>query len=441
MRTIRGCLGVMLLLTTGFAAAQDVQLRDVRLWTAPERTRVVFDLDGAFEHDLFTLDDPRRVVIDVPDAERADALAQAFEGKGFVKRIRTGVRDADDLRLVLDLEREVNPDSFTMAPKADYGHRLVVDLETGKSEKNRQPKVSRPDYANRELVVAVDAGHGGEDSGAVGSHGTLEKNVVLRIARRLASMINDEPGMRAVLTRDGDYYVGLRERIQKAREARAELFVSVHADAFRDERAEGSSVYVLSRDGASSEHARWLAEQENSADLIGGVSLSDKDEDLASFMLDLSQGASIEASLDVGGRVLDQLQQINDLHKHSVQQAGFLVLKSPDIPSLLVETAFISNPEEERELTSKSHQRKLARAMVKGIRGYFASYRPDGSPVADARKHEVTRGQTLSGIALHHGVSQSAIRRANDLESSAIQVGQTLMIPAQGQSRLAASSP
>lgn len=440
MRTIRLCLGTLLILVAGMASGQNAQLQDVRLWAAPDRTRVVLDMDAGFEHELFSLDGPQRVVIDMPDTARAEDVADSFKGKGFVERVRTGVRNADDLRIVLDLARDVEPYSFTMAPKQDYGHRLVVDLETGDAGGQREPQARNPGPADRELVVAVDAGHGGEDSGASGPHGTEEKDVVLDITRRLASMIDDASGMRAVLTRDGDYYVGLRERIQKARNAQADLFVSVHADAFRDARADGSSVYVLSRDGASSEHARWLAKQENSADLIGGASLRNKDEDLASFMLDLSQGASIEASLDAGARVLEQLSQINELHKHSVQQAGFVVLKSPDIPSLLVETAFISNPAEERQLQSASHRRKLARAVLQGVRGYFASYRPADASVASARKHDVTRGQTLSEIALRYSVSQSTIRRVNDLDSNAIQVGQTLMIPPPGQSHLAASN-
>lgn len=460
MRRLGRFLGLCAALASGLASAQDASLQDVRLWAAPERTRVVFDMNQSFEHEVFSLDNPARVVIDLPDTARAQSLAKSFEGKGVVGRVRTGIRNGDDLRVVLDLSQQVPPHSFTLTPEGDYGHRLVIDLEgaeagrtettasassgvgsADKTPERADPEAAQSRFGQRELVIAVDAGHGGEDPGAVGPSGTHEKDVVLKIARRLAGMIDAEPGMRAVLVRDGDYYLGLRERIEKAREAQADLFLSVHADAFRDRRARGSSVYVLSRSGASSEHARWLAERENSADLIGGVSLRDKDKDLASFMLDLSQGASIEASLDAGARVLDQIGQINDLHKGEVQQAGFLVLKSPDIPSMLVETAFISNPAEERELTTSSHQRKLARAMLQGIRGYFASYRPPGTSVATAHKHEVRRGQTLSEIAVRYGVSVAAVRRVNDLDSDVIQVGDTLMIPPPGESRLASSSP
>jgi N-acetylmuramoyl-L-alanine amidase len=245
--------------------------------------------------------------------------------------------------------------------------------------------------------------------------------------------------MRAVMIRDGDYYVGLRERIQKARAAKADLFVSLHADAFSDRRVRGTSVYALSSNGASSEHARWLAERENAADLIGGVSLRDKDDQLASFMLDLSQGASIEASLDVGGRVLANLAAVADLHKHGVQQAGFLVLKSPDIPSILVETAFISNPAEERRLRDPVYQRRLAEAVLDGVDGYLASYRPQ-TQLASARRHEVKAGETLSGIALRYRIDTAHLRRINGLAGDTIRVGQVLEIPAP-QERLAASTP
>lgn len=357
-----------------FAADADTLLQEVRVWAAPERTRVVFDLDAAPEHRIFTLNDPPRVVIDLRDTRATDAFETAMEGKGQVRRIRGGIRGGDDLRVVLDLDRSIPPKSFALAPEGAYGHRLVIDIEERGS--GARPAATERQYRNRELVVAVDAGHGGEDPGAIGPNGTREKDIVFQIARRLAAMIDERPGMRAVMVRDGDYYIGLRERVEKAREAQADLFVSLHADAFRDHRARGASVYTLSRNGASSEHARWLAERENAADLIGGVSLRDKDDDLASFMLDLSQGASIEASLDVGGRVLANLDGIARLHKDEVQQAGFLVLKSPDIPSILVETAFISNPDEERRLRDSGYQRQLAGAILEGVDGYLASYRP-----------------------------------------------------------------
>lgn len=461
MRTISCWLALFAALFAGVAGAAAVQLQDVRMWTGTDRTRVILDLDSKFHYDLFTLDGPARVVIDIRNADTAAGVAESLPGEGLVKRIRTGVHD-DFVRVVLDLARDIQPRSASLAPKGEHGYRLVVDLKgrvkdalastvagaeadeekashsaPASKQANRQPVVQQADFVPEELVVAVDAGHGGQDPGAIGPHGTMEKDVVLQIARRLAAKIDAQPGMRAVMTRAGDYFLTLRERIKKAQKAHADLFVSIHANAARVGMAEGSSVYVLSREGATSEHARWLAHRENSADLLGGVSLEHKDRDLASFMLDLAQGASIEASLDVGQRVLEQLSKINDLHKHTVQQAAFVVLKSPDIPSLLVETAFITNPVEVRQLQSAEFQRKLAAAVFRGIRGYFASYRPMG-PLVAQREHQVRRGETLSGIALQYGVSTAAIRRANSLDSSVIRVGQVLVIPYPSRTRVAA---
>jgi len=435
-----GLAAFLLTATTLAGAGTDTQLKDVRLWAAPDRTRVVFDLDGPVEHKLFTLDNPQRVVIDVPNTQRAQALAEDLAGKGFISKVRTGVHAGHDLRIVLDLKQSAIPKSFVLAPNGDYGHRLVVDLDNGVKNPKRQPVASELSYSVRNFVVAIDAGHGGEDPGASGPRGTREKDVVLEIARRLAKLVDKQPEMKAVLIRDGDYYVGLRERIEKARESKADLFVSIHADAFRDQRAHGSSVYVLSSRGATSEHARWLAQRENAADLVGGVSLKDKDDALASFMLDLSQSASIEASLDVGKRLLSGLRGLGHVHKTKVQQAGFMVLKSPDIPSVLIETAFISNPSEENKLRSSSHQNKLASALLNGIKGYVASYRPavyaNGSP----REHKVKPGDTVSGIAQKYGVDAQQLRRVNDLKNDLIQVGRKLTIPQSGDT-LAASTP
>lgn len=445
MRASKRTLGywltaLVLAVTTGAGAAQATQLKDIRLWAAPDRTRVVFDLDGAVEHTLFTLDNPQRVVIDVPNTERAQALGDDLAGKGFVAHVRTGVRDGSALRIVLDLKQDATAKSFVLQPNADYGHRLVVDLDNGAVNAQRQPKAAELSYSVRNFVVAIDAGHGGEDPGASGPRGTREKDVVLEIARRLQTMVNKQPEMHAVLIRDGDYYVGLRERIERARAAKADLFISIHADAFRDQRAHGSSVYVLSSSGATSEHARWLAQRENAADMVGGLSLKDKDDALASFMLDLSQSASIEASLDVGARLLSGLRGLGHVHKSKVQQAGFLVLKSPDIPSVLVETAFISNPSEEAKLRSSTHQNKLATALLQGIKGYVASYRPAVYANGTPRTHKVRVGDTVSGIAEQYGVGVERLRRVNGLSSDLIQVGRELTIPLAGDT-LAASTP
>jgi N-acetylmuramoyl-L-alanine amidase len=280
----------------------------------------------------------------------------------------------------------------------------------------------------RDVVIAIDAGHGGEDPGAKGPAGTYEKDVVLALAKQLVDMINAEHGMKAVLTRKGDYFLRLRKRINQARLYKADLFVSIHADAFHDPSVHGSSVYILSKLGSSSEHARWLAEQENASDLIGGVSLDDKEDVLVSVLLDLSQTASLEASIDVADRVLGGLKKMGKVHKKHVEAAAFAVLKSPDIPSILVETAYISNPQEEKKLRSKSHRRKLAGAIKDGLKSYFMDYAPEGTLMA-SRKHIITPGDTLSMIAQQYRVSLNSLKSANSLKGDEIKIGQVLKIP------------
>lgn len=413
------------------------QLQDVRIWNGPESTRVVFDLSGDTAHQLFTLDDPMRVVVDVDGAARG--TIRTVEGRGIVQRVRTGERDADTMRLVIDLAETVRAKSFALAPNGRYGHRLVVDLEP----LNAEPAVQAPamTLADKPIVIAIDPGHGGEDPGALGRRGTREKDIVLDIARKLARRVDADPNMRAVLIRDGDYYIGLRERIARARKAQADLFVSIHADAFTDRRANGSSVYVLSRRGASSEHARTLARRENASDLIGGVRLDDKDDVLASVLIDISQTAALEASFDAADRMLSEMGSINRLHKPTVQQANFMVLKAPDIPSVLVETAFISNPDEERRLRDPAYQDKLADRLMDGIAGYFTDYRPrtttasSDAPMAtdEARslrnEYTVRAGDTLSEIADRFSTSMATLRGVNGLSGDTIRIGDVLQIP------------
>ena len=434
---------VLLGCSAAWGAFARVELQDIRVWPGPDSTRVVFDLSGAIDHKLFTLDNPARVVIDVPDAARGGI--GGADGQGIVNRVRTGQREPDMLRLVVDLQQSVRAKSFTLPPSGRYGHRLVVDLDTGTTAIPRADTGSESAPApapavaltDKPIIIAIDAGHGGEDPGARGARGTKEKDVALAISRRLASLVNAQPNMRAVLIRDGDYYIDLRERTRRAREAQADLFVSIHADAFTDRRARGSSVYVLSQRGASSEHARTLARRENESDLIGGVRLDDKDDVLASVLIDISQTAALEASFDAAERMLGGMGTINRLHSKTVQQANFMVLKAPDIPSVLVETAFISNPEEERRLTDRNFQDRLARNLLSGIQGYFSDYRPRTTvasgpggpvePVADA--YTVQRGDTLSEIAARFSTSMAALRVANGLVSDTIRIGDELTIP------------
>jgi len=431
--------GLLLLTTLAQAGNAPVQVQGVRLWAAPDNTRVVFDTSAAAEHRLFVLANPDRLVIDLKGARLAPDFKKRLQAAGLVKGLRTAPRNKTDLRVVLDLKRPVRPRSFVLKPNDQYGHRLVIDLHDSRlaaaGKKPKPRKQARP--AVRDLVIAIDAGHGGDDPGARGKRGVREKDVVLGIARRLAKLVEKEPGMKPVLVRTGDYYIGLRKRIDKARRHRADLFISIHADAFRDRRVHGSSVYVLSQRGASSEMARWLAARENAADLVGGVSLDDKDDLLAEVLLDLAQSATIETSQGVAASVLRELRKIGKVHKRHVQHAGFVVLKSPDIPSLLVETAFISNPAEEKRLRSAAHQQKVAQAIMNGIRRYYRANPPAGTRLAMARaqagriqRHVIRRGDTLSHIAKRYGVSMRSLRSVNGLHGDRLLVGKVLTIPA-----------
>jgi N-acetylmuramoyl-L-alanine amidase len=372
---------VALLATVLLLPAHAVDVRAVRLWAGPDSTRVVLDLSGSAQHSLQVLKNPDRVVLDVAGARLAGSAHTAPAGAGAVKQVRMARRPSGELRIVLDLVRPIQAKSFLAAPNDRYGYRLVIDL--GVSQGIDTPvKVEHAPPDARDLIIAIDAGHGGEDPGAIGMHGTREKDVVLAIARQLALKINAEPGMKAVLTRNGDYFVPLRDRMRRARAQQADLFVSVHADSIRDRRVDGSSVYILSQRGATDEASRWLAERENASDLIGGVSLDDKDDVLASVLLDLSQSASLSASQVAAERVLHQLNRVGEIRKPQVQQARFMVLKSPDIPSMLVETAYISNPQEEFRLRGAAHQAKLAAAIHQGVHDYFYANPPAGTRVA-----------------------------------------------------------
>lgn len=416
---MRALTGFLLLLSATMASA--AELRELRLLDGPDATRVVFDLDAEVAPSVFTLANPDRVVVDFSNARRGAALPLNSPGKGLIRSIRTGPRE-QGLRVVLDVAEQVAPQSFGLQPADGYGYRLILDLypkhpaaRPAAAPSSATPAPARPDLvvaetpaatpapapspvpvavpapaaavaavegpsrvrvSEKEIVIAVDAGHGGNDPGAIGLGGLREKDVTLAIARRLARKINAQPGMRAVLTRDSDTYIDLRQRTVRARKVQADLFVSVHANAYQDRTMSGTAVYVLSERGASSEQARWIASHENAADLVGGVELQSKDDDLAAVLIDISQSATMEASFDLGSRLLNAMGRINNLQKAEVQQAGFMVLKSPDIPSVLVETAFISNPREEKLLGDPDYQDKMAESIYEGVRSYFARYRP-----------------------------------------------------------------
>ncbi|WP_139249033.1 N-acetylmuramoyl-L-alanine amidase [Modicisalibacter ilicicola] len=459
------------------AMASDVD--NLRIWAAPDHARLVFDLSEPASANVFSLNNPDRLVIDLVDSQLQLDTSRLDLSGSAISEVRTGVRNGNDLRVVLDLSREVNPKHFTLPPNDKYGHRLVVDLEYPGESAVQNPidpieakireheiatdralaqarangesasgatlptrKEQAQPHPKRDIIIAVDAGHGGEDPGALGPRGTREKDIVLDIARQLERIIADTPGFKAVMIRDGDYYVGLRQRTLLARDQKADFFVSIHADAFKSPRPSGSSVFALSQSGATSETAKWLAASENRSDLIGGVDgnldLADKDEVLRGVLLDLTMTATLNDSLAVGGQVLDQLGKISKLHKSQVEQAGFMVLKSPDIPSLLVETGFISNPREETRLRDRGYQRSLAKAIFAGINAHFRRNPPPASLLAwqrdrqrggEANEYRIQPGDTLSEIASRHAVPVQTLKQANELNGDVIRVGQVLRIP------------
>jgi N-acetylmuramoyl-L-alanine amidase len=425
-------LGFTVALFTGYAAhAADTLVSSTRVWPAPDYTRVTIESQQPIRHKLFNLDNPDRLVLDLEDvalnAAVTDIAGKISAEDPYIKGVRAGRFKPGTIRLVFDLKAKVKPEAFALAPIAGYGHRLVLDIypltppdpllaflkrrESGQPETpattpapapalTPTPELAAPEVgpppvvaksetpapkpaaraarpaSERLITIAIDPGHGGEDPGARGRSGTLEKNVTLSIAQKLKERIETEPNMRAVLTREGDFFIPLHMRVEKARRVRADLFVSIHADAFVKPSANGSSVFALSERGATSVAARWLAKQENDADLIGGVNLGIKDPYLKQTLLDLSQTASINDSLKLGKAVLQEMGGINRLHKNYVEQAGFAVLKAPDIPSILIETAFISNPDEERKLRDPVYQNKMADAIFAGIKRYFSKNPP-----------------------------------------------------------------
>ncbi len=420
------------------SAGAGTYVEGLRLSASPERTRVVLDLSNAVDYTVFTLESPDRVVIDLPARIRKSTMLTAPKLPPLLKDIRSARKGSETLRIVLDVRQGVNARSFLQAPGGGRGHRLVVDLHE-QSVASVGPAVKTAaavEQRGRDVVVVIDAGHGGKDPGARGPRGTREKDVVLAIARRLADKINATEGMRAVLVRARDTYPSLHDRRDRARQSNADLFISIHADAFKDARARGSSVYVLSKRGASSEAARWLAEKENQA-LLGGVQLDEQDDVVASVLLDLSQDWTLSSSQLAAEYVLQEMGKVNRLHSGKVKRAGFLVLKSPDVPSIFIEAAFISNPEEERKLSTPRHQARMASAIYQGVYNYFSEHAAQGTRIAEqsreprpaARTHVIARGDTLSEIAETYRISLEALKSANKLRGDRVRVGQTLQIP------------
>jgi N-acetylmuramoyl-L-alanine amidase len=401
-------------------------------------THAVIDLTGAVDYKVFTLSNPDRLVLDLSGTSLG-AGYKAPAPNGVVAGVRTGQPAEGDLRVVLDLARAVKPRS--RVEHVGSGSRLVLDLRDEGNTVAGKPAPARTlqdviGTGDRKLVIAIDAGHGGKDPGAIGPTKKYEKDITLAIARELAAKIDADPGMRAFLVRDRDVFIPLEQRYMIAREAQADLFISIHADAAHNKSASGASVYVLSLRGASSEAARWLADQENAADLVGGVELDARDKNLAAVLLDLSQNATMRVSDDVATQVLASLKEFGKTHKPQIERANFVVLRSPDVPSMLVETGFISNPGEEAKLSDPAYRKRMVQAIHGGLRAYFSDQAPPGTWYAahqgqfgGSRQHVVSRGETLSLIAARHGVPMSSIRAANRLSGDTVRIGERLTIP------------
>lgn len=437
-------LPLLLLVLCSPVLTRAAEVESVRAYRSPEYTRLVFELDQSLEHKVFTLENPDRVVIDLVSTQLRGDLSTLDLSETPIANIRSAPHDTD-LRIVLDVRGKVQPRSFMVERNEQYGDRLIIDLYDQSGASAEAPRVASASAADlndskRDIVIAVSAGHGGEDPGAIGVNRLREKNVVLAIAREVANRIDNTPGYRAVMIREGDYYVGLREHMEIAHRNNADLFIEIHADAHTNKSASGATIYALSQNGATSEQARRLAEKENASDLIGGigtVSLNDKDEVLRSVLLDLSMNASIATSLEIGDKLIRTLDDVIRMRRDNVEQAEFVVLKSADIPSLLVESGYITNERDAKNLDSPAWRQRFAGALAEGITQWFYERPPQGTWVAWQKDnggfipatHTVKRGDSLSQIAESYSVPMARIRETNRLKSDSIQVGQVLKIP------------
>jgi N-acetylmuramoyl-L-alanine amidase len=428
------CLTTTLVMTTNIAYAKNT-IDGVRIWPAPEHTRIVFDLSETPEYTYFNLQNPRRLVIDFKNSKSTADLTKKIKDDKRVKRIRTSQSKKNgSTRLVLELLDNYKQTVFPLAPAGQYGDRLVVDL----FDKSRAKTVRTVPKDNVEkVVIAIVAGHGGEDPGSIGGKGTYEKTVTLAIAKKLQKLIDKEKGMKAVMVRNGDYYVNLNRRTTIARKNNVDFLVSIHADAFSTPQPSGASIWVITNKRVESEMARWLINREKNSVLLGGgggVIKNTNDDNLAFTLADMNKEHSLEVSLGMASNVISELKKVTKMHKKTPQHASFAVLKASDIPSMLVETGFISNHQEERNLTSSKHQQKLANAIFKGMRKYFIDRPPMGSyfasiPYRQDRQHKVSRGESLSVLAQRYNISVSQLKTANSLSSNRVKIGQTLKIP------------
>jgi N-acetylmuramoyl-L-alanine amidase len=425
----------LLLLLLSSAAFAGSTVENVRIWSENNKTRIVLDLSGSVQHNIFTLRGPDRLVIDLKDSRLAKSLASMPQGTGAVRTIRSAVRANGQLRVVLDLNTAVRSRTFTAGPNATYGDRLVIDLQNagGPATVKRASEKYRP---GRDIVIAIDAGHGGHDPGSSGRR-AKEKDIVLSVSRELARRIDAEPGMRALLIRNRDVFIDLNDRVDIAQREDADLFISVHADAFGDSRASGASVFALNLDRADRMARETLSRRNKETVKVGDIVLNDKEPDLAFTLYDLSQKEALSRSYNVGNRVSRQMSRVAKMHSQTVKEKSLAVLTSAEMPSILVETGFISNPGEEKKLRDKKYQGRLANAILAGVRDYYYANPPTDTQIAMDLKRQparqvryvVARGDTVSEIAERYNVSSADIRRANKLSSNRIRVGQTLSIP------------
>jgi N-acetylmuramoyl-L-alanine amidase len=428
----RSLLLIALLPVGGLFPAYANSIDGVRVWPAPENTRIVFDLSKKPDYKYFSLKNPQRLVIDFKNSKNHVSFKNLVKKDKRVKRIRTSKsKNKDTIRLVLELAHDYQLAIFPLAPAGQYGNRLVIDLF---DQEKITKRIHTPQDNKRDIVIGIDAGHGGEDPGSIGGKGSYEKRVTLAIAKKLANYINTEKGMKAVLVRTGDYYVSVGRRSEIARTNQVDFLVSIHADAFRTPQPNGASVWVVSHKRVESEMAKWLRNRSNNSELLGGgggVIKNTRDDNLAKTLADMNKDHSQEVSIRMASSVIKQLKKITKMHKRVPQPGNFGVLKSSDIPSILVETGFISNHREEINLNSSAHQKKLAKGIFKGIKDHFLTQPPMGSYYASIvqRQHKITRGESLSVVAQRYKVSIGELKSVNNLTSNIVQIGQTLTIP------------
>lgn len=421
------------------SAAQN-KLESVRIWPSPDNTRVVLDMRSAPDFTYFNLKNPERLVIDLATTDNKLSLSNIENSGDLIKKIRYSTpKNKQSARIVIELNRTAEPTLFAMTPEASFGHRLVIDLA------DSEPKIAPASVVmdettstrDRDIIVAIDAGHGGNDPGSIGPAGTYEKHITLSIAKKLEAMVNAERGMKAFMTRSGDYYISPNKRPELARQQKADLLISIHADAFTQPEPRGGSVWVLSMRRADTELGRWMERTERHSELLGGAAevISDKSSEryLAETILGLSMDHSMATSHDLGNKVIQELKGVTKLHKKAPQAASLAVLTSPDIPSILVEVGFISNPQEEKNLNWTKYRERLAKAMFNAAKRYFKQVPPDGtlwaSEKAKNRTHKVRSGESLSILAQRYNVKISSIKAANNLNNDVVRIGQVLTIP------------